>query len=189
MASRTIATLTDDIYGGDAEETARFTFNGTQYEIDLSKKSVDEMVKAAALTTTTAARATAARTTGGRRSGSGPHDPPWRRRPARQDPRPRPPQRPPGPTAAASAPLTSLTRAVLIRLASLEVRVRLRVIRTAGRLRDLVLVGSRRWSCAVGSIEFRWWRHRPASAGRTILRHCRTLRIPPRHQSLSRRQA
>ena len=64
MASRTIATLTDDIYGGDAEETARFTFNGTQYEIDLSKKSVDEMVKAAALTTTTAARATAALTTG-----------------------------------------------------------------------------------------------------------------------------
>ena len=46
MASRTITTLTDDIDGGDADETVTFAFKGTQYEIDLSKKNLDKMVKA-----------------------------------------------------------------------------------------------------------------------------------------------
>ena len=65
MASRTITTLTDDIDGGDADETVTFAFKGTSYEIDLSKKNVDKMVKALQPYTT------AARTTGGRRSGTG----------------------------------------------------------------------------------------------------------------------
>ena len=65
MASRTITTLTDDIDGGDADETVTFAFNGTQYEIDLSKKNVDKMVKALQPYTT------AARKSGGRRSGTG----------------------------------------------------------------------------------------------------------------------
>ena len=41
VASRTITTLTDDIDGGDADETVTFAFKGTQYEIDLSKKNLD----------------------------------------------------------------------------------------------------------------------------------------------------
>ena len=67
MASRTITTLTDDIDGSDADETVTFTFTfkGTTYEIDLSKKSLDKMVKALQPYTT------AARTTGGLRSGTG----------------------------------------------------------------------------------------------------------------------
>lgn len=65
MASRTITTLTDDIDGGDAVQTVTFSFNGTQYEIDLSEKNVDKMVKALQPYTT------AARKDGGRRSGTG----------------------------------------------------------------------------------------------------------------------
>ena len=65
MASRTITTLTDDIDGGDADETVTFSFKGTQYEIDLSKKNVDKMVIALQPYTS------AARKSGGRRSGSG----------------------------------------------------------------------------------------------------------------------
>ena len=65
MATRTITILTDDIDGSDADETVTFTFKGTAYEIDLSKKNLDKMVKALQPYTT------AARTTGGRRSGTG----------------------------------------------------------------------------------------------------------------------
>ena len=65
MASRTITTLTDDIDGDDAVETVAFSFKGTQYEIDLSKKNVDKMVKALQPYTS------AARRSGGRRSGAG----------------------------------------------------------------------------------------------------------------------
>lgn len=65
MASRTITTLTDDIDGGDADETVTFSFKGTQYEIDLSKKNVDKMVKALQPYTSSARRS------GGRRSGTG----------------------------------------------------------------------------------------------------------------------
>jgi len=46
VASRTITMLTDDIDGGDAVETVTFAFKGGQYEIDLSQKNVDKMVKA-----------------------------------------------------------------------------------------------------------------------------------------------
>jgi hypothetical protein len=65
MATRTITTLTDDIDGSDADETLTFAFKGSQYEIDLSKKNVDKMVKALEPYTS------AGRRTGGRRSGSG----------------------------------------------------------------------------------------------------------------------
>ena len=65
MASRTITTLTDDIDGGNADETVTFSFKGTQYEIDLSKKNLDKMVKALQPYTS------AARRSGGRRSGTG----------------------------------------------------------------------------------------------------------------------
>jgi hypothetical protein len=65
VASRTITRLTDVIDGGDADETVTFSFKGTQYEIDLSKKNVDEMVKALQPYTS------AARRSGGRRSGAG----------------------------------------------------------------------------------------------------------------------
>jgi hypothetical protein len=65
VASRTITTLTDDIDGGDADETVTFSFKGTSYEIDLSKKNVDKMVKALKPYTS------AARKAGGRRSGTG----------------------------------------------------------------------------------------------------------------------
>jgi hypothetical protein len=64
VATRTITTLTDDIDGSDADETVTFTFEGTQYEIDLSKKNLDKLVKALQLYTS------AARKAGGRRSGT-----------------------------------------------------------------------------------------------------------------------
>ena len=62
MASRTITMLTDDIDGGDAVDTVTFAFKGSQYEIDLSQKNVDKMVKALQPYTS------AARKSGGRRS-------------------------------------------------------------------------------------------------------------------------
>ncbi len=65
MASRTIMTLTDDLDGSDADETVTFAFKGSQYEIDLSNKNVDKMVKALQ------PYITAARRSGGRRSGPG----------------------------------------------------------------------------------------------------------------------
>jgi len=65
VASRTITTLTDDIDGGDADETVTFSFKGTQYEIDLSKKNVDKMVKALQPYTSPA------RKSGGRTTSSG----------------------------------------------------------------------------------------------------------------------
>jgi hypothetical protein len=65
MATRTITTLTDDIDGSGADETVTFSFKGTEYQIDLSKKNLDKMVKALEPYTS------AGRRTGGRRSGSG----------------------------------------------------------------------------------------------------------------------
>jgi hypothetical protein len=43
MAKRTIHMLVDDIDGGEADETVTFAVDGTQYEIDLSKKNAAEM--------------------------------------------------------------------------------------------------------------------------------------------------
>jgi Lsr2 len=43
MAKRTIHMLVDDIDGGDADETVTFAVDGSQYEIDLSKKNAARM--------------------------------------------------------------------------------------------------------------------------------------------------
>ena len=39
VAQRVTVTLEDDLSGGPAEETVRFAFAGTEYEIDLSTKN------------------------------------------------------------------------------------------------------------------------------------------------------
>jgi hypothetical protein len=39
VAQRVIVTLEDDLGGGPADETIRFAFGGTEYEIDLSSKN------------------------------------------------------------------------------------------------------------------------------------------------------
>jgi hypothetical protein len=43
VAKQIIHKLVDDIDGGDAEETVKFSLDGVQYEIDLSKKNADKM--------------------------------------------------------------------------------------------------------------------------------------------------
>ena len=54
MAREVIEKLTDDLDGGEADETVSFTLDGASYEIDLSKKnaaalrkSLDRYIKAA----------------------------------------------------------------------------------------------------------------------------------------------
>lgn len=46
MAKQTIVQLTDDIDGGDAEESVQFGFRGVEYEIDLNAKNVAALEKA-----------------------------------------------------------------------------------------------------------------------------------------------
>jgi hypothetical protein len=43
MAKRTIHMLVDDVNGGEADETVAFAVDGTQYEIDLSRKNAAKM--------------------------------------------------------------------------------------------------------------------------------------------------
>ena len=43
MAKQIIHKLVDDLDGGDADETVKFSLDGVQYEIDLSKKNADKM--------------------------------------------------------------------------------------------------------------------------------------------------
>ena len=43
MARRTIQVLTDDLDGGEAEETVKFGLDGVQYEIDLSGKNASKI--------------------------------------------------------------------------------------------------------------------------------------------------
>jgi hypothetical protein len=45
MAAKVTVTLEDDLDGGPADETLRFAVNGTEYEIDLSKKNVQAFRK------------------------------------------------------------------------------------------------------------------------------------------------
>jgi hypothetical protein len=45
MAQRTTVILTDDLTGGDADETVRFGFDGKAYSIDLSTKNADKLRK------------------------------------------------------------------------------------------------------------------------------------------------
>lgn len=42
MAQKTTVALEDDLEAGPADETLRFAFAGTEYEIDLSKKNADK---------------------------------------------------------------------------------------------------------------------------------------------------
>jgi len=46
MAQQVIVTLVDDLDGGTADETLQFSYRGTDYEIDLSKKNVVAFDKA-----------------------------------------------------------------------------------------------------------------------------------------------
>lgn len=46
MAQRVLTVLEDDIDGGDADQTVSFALQGTSYEIDLSKKNAEGLVKA-----------------------------------------------------------------------------------------------------------------------------------------------
>jgi hypothetical protein len=43
MASRTVTTLIDDVDGSDADETVRFSIDGTEYEIDLSEANAAKL--------------------------------------------------------------------------------------------------------------------------------------------------
>lgn len=43
MAKQIIHKLVDDLDGGDADETVKFSLDGVQYEIDLSKKNAEKM--------------------------------------------------------------------------------------------------------------------------------------------------
>lgn len=49
MARREIVVLEDDLDGGKADETVKFTLDGVQYEIDLSEKNAFKMRDAFAL--------------------------------------------------------------------------------------------------------------------------------------------
>ena len=46
MAQRIQTILDDDIDGGPADVTIQFSYQGTQYEIDLSKKNEEKFIKA-----------------------------------------------------------------------------------------------------------------------------------------------
>jgi hypothetical protein len=48
VAQKTVVTFEDDIDGSAAEGTVTFALNGVQYDIDLSKKNADKLVKALA---------------------------------------------------------------------------------------------------------------------------------------------
>ncbi|MGO1972491.1 MAG: histone-like nucleoid-structuring protein Lsr2 [Propionibacteriaceae bacterium] len=65
MAQRVQIILEDDLDGGNADETVKFALDGTEYEIDLSKKNAAAMRKALAPYT-----ASARKMSGRRRRGS-----------------------------------------------------------------------------------------------------------------------
>ena len=46
MAQRIQTILDDDIDGGPADSTVQFSYQGTNYEIDLSKKNEERLIKA-----------------------------------------------------------------------------------------------------------------------------------------------
>ena len=43
MAQKTLVVLEDDLDGGEAEVTVKFSLEGVNYEIDLSQKNADKM--------------------------------------------------------------------------------------------------------------------------------------------------
>lgn len=46
MASRVVTLKTDDLDGGEADETVHFSLDGAEFEIDLSKGHAEELRKA-----------------------------------------------------------------------------------------------------------------------------------------------
>ena len=46
VAQKTVVTFEDDLDGSAAEGTVTFALNGVQYELDLSKKNRDKLLKA-----------------------------------------------------------------------------------------------------------------------------------------------
>jgi nucleoid-associated protein Lsr2 len=74
MAQKTIVQLIDDLDQGAADETVSFGLDGTNYEIDLSKKNAAKLRDALAVYVANARRAGrsgAGRTTGSARRGRG----------------------------------------------------------------------------------------------------------------------
>jgi hypothetical protein len=69
MAQKSIVVLTDDLDGGDADETLRFSLDGSQYEIDLSEKNATRLRESLA-PFVTAARRSGGRPASRRRPGS-----------------------------------------------------------------------------------------------------------------------
>lgn len=61
MAKKTIQVLTDDLDGGNADETIQFAYRGTAYEIDLSAKNAAAFDEAMQHYVTAARRAAARR--------------------------------------------------------------------------------------------------------------------------------
>jgi Lsr2 len=66
MATKITVALEDDLYGGPAEETVRFTVGGAEYEIDLNKKNA-----AASVSSSHRSSSTPAGPGGGRAAGQG----------------------------------------------------------------------------------------------------------------------
>lgn len=62
MARKTMVILSDDIVGGDADRTVKFSFDGSDYKIDLNRSNLD------AFATALAPFIKAARTAGKRRT-------------------------------------------------------------------------------------------------------------------------
>ena len=71
MAQRVAVVLEDDLTGGPAEQTVRFAFEGTDYEIDLSAKNAAAFGKQLVPYIEHARKAGRARA---RRPGGGRHD-------------------------------------------------------------------------------------------------------------------
>jgi hypothetical protein len=63
MATKVTVMLEDDLDGGPADETVRFRFGGTEYEIDLNKKNARAFRKQLAPFVEHARRASANRVT------------------------------------------------------------------------------------------------------------------------------
>jgi hypothetical protein len=71
MATRTGVEVTDDIDASNADETVTFALQGTTYEIDLSKKNFEKLVKAMEPYTTNGRKTGGQRPSSGRTTGRG----------------------------------------------------------------------------------------------------------------------
>lgn len=71
MVQRTVLVLEDDLDGGKAEETVRFSLDGVSYEIDLNEKNASQLREALAPWVGHARRAGGRRTNAQRPTGGG----------------------------------------------------------------------------------------------------------------------